>query len=257
MDDVYAPALQDEELLPYVLDREALSRDAGRSIGQDETCQRPLVRLLLAMKAKDSLLYEHSLRVLHFTHHLAQALPLPEAEVTTIELAALFHDVGKLAISDELLYKASGLTHLEREHIRRHPAYGALILSQARLLNKVAFLVYHHHERWDGSGYPSRLRGETIPFGSRMIAIADAFAAMTSHRVYQTTYTPAEGLEELCRCAGTQFDPVLVDRFCASLEADFPDKQRTEAGRGTGVSITQQLPPSALRHDSTRSILRT
>jgi putative nucleotidyltransferase with HDIG domain len=179
-----------------------------------------LSTLILTLKVKDPQLYEHSCRVQQFTHRLAQALRLPQEDAVMIELAGLFHDIGKISIDNDLLQKASYLTRQEFEDIKQHAARGAQIISQVKMLKRVVPMVRHHHERWDGQGYPAGLRGEAIPFGARMIAIADAFEVMTSHRPYITARTPAQALEELRRCAGTQFDPILVDRFCSCLEAD-------------------------------------
>src|SRR6266699_3393577 len=164
-----------------------------------------LSTLILTLKVKDPQLYEHSCRVQQFTHRLAQALRLPQEDAVTIELAGL-------------LQKASYLIRQEFEDIKQDAARGAQIISQVKMLERAVPIVRHHHERWDGQGYPAGLRGEAIPFGARMIAIADAFEVMTSHRPYITTCTPAQALEELRRCAGTQFDPILVDRFCSCLE---------------------------------------
>jgi HD-GYP domain-containing protein (c-di-GMP phosphodiesterase class II) len=130
-----------------------------------------------------------------------------------IGLAAFFHDVGKLHIDDVLLRKASGLTPQEYEIIKNHPAYGAKILSQFKLIKNVIPSLYHHHERMDGKGYPDGLRGKAIPLGARIIAIADAFDVMTSHRSYQKSRTPTQAIEELYKHAGTQFDAELVELF--------------------------------------------
>ncbi|HLQ27968.1 MAG TPA: HD-GYP domain-containing protein [Ktedonobacteraceae bacterium] len=180
-----------------------------------------LSALVSALKAKDPQLYKHSYRVQHFTRHITHTLHLPEDEARTIKLAALFHDIGKIGTQDRILGKSSRLTKREFEKIKEHPLRGALILGQSELLNNVIPAVYCHHERWDGEGYPNGLQGESIPFGARIVAIADAFEAMTSsQRSYQIPRSPLEALEELRRCAGTQFDPTLVDIFCLSLEAD-------------------------------------
>jgi len=174
--------------------------------------------LTLTLWAKDPQLYEHCYRVQRITHYLTQALKLPQAEGITIELAGLLHDIGKIAIHNDVLQKPTCLTSEEFQDIKGHAARGAQILSHITMLDKVMPMIYHHHERWDGDGYPSGLRSEAIPFGARIVAIADAFEVMTSHRAYMTTCTPAQALEELRRCAGTQFDPVLVDRFCTALQ---------------------------------------
>lgn len=182
--------------------------------------------LTLTLKAKDPQLYEHCRRVQEITHFLTQALRLPQAESIAIELAGLFHDIGKISIPNDVLQKASYLTSQEFQDVKLHAVGGAQILSQIKMLDKVVPMVHHHHERWDGNGYPSGLQGEAIPFGARIVAIADAFEVMTSHRAYVITRTSAQALEELRRCAGTQFDPVLVARFCTSLE-DGLSKQET------------------------------
>lgn len=180
-----------------------------------------LSTLTLTLKVKDPQLYEHSCRVQQLIHHLAQALHLSQEEAIMIELAGLFHDIGKLSIHNDLLQKTACLTRQEFEDIKQHAAHGAQIIGQFKVLERAVPMVRYHHERWDGHGYPAGLRAEAIPFGARMIAIADAFDVMISHRSYITTHTPTQALEELRRCAGTQFDPILVDRFCSYLEAGY------------------------------------
>jgi len=175
--------------------------------------------LIPVLKSKDPQLHRHSLRV----HSLAlsfttSTLQLSEAESLKIGLAAFFHDIGKLNINDAILLKASGLTRQEYEIIKNHPAYGAEMLSQFKLIKSVIPPLYHHHERLDGRGYPDGLRGDTIPLGARIIAIVDAFEVMTSHRIYQKSRTPMQAYEELYEHAGTQFDAELVELFYKSLE---------------------------------------
>jgi len=171
------------------------------------------------LKAKDPQLHRHSLRV----HSLAlsfttSTLQLSEAESLKIGLAAFFHDIGKMNITDAILQKASGLSRQEYEIIKYHPAYGAEILSQFKLIKSVIPALYHHHERLDGKGYPEGLRGDDIPLGARIIAIVDAYEVMTSHRSYQKSRTPLQALEELFEHAGTQFDAELVALFYKFLE---------------------------------------
>jgi putative nucleotidyltransferase with HDIG domain len=172
----------------------------------------------LAMKAKDVELYQHSLRVqslaLAFT---TTVLHLPEAEAVMIGLAAFFHDLGKMKIRETLLHKATGLKRQEYESIQRHPAYGAHMLNQFKLIQNVVPLVYHHHEHLDGRGYPDGIRGAAIPLGARIIAIVDAFEVMTSGRFYQKSRTLQQACEELHVHAGTQFDAELVELFCKSF----------------------------------------
>jgi len=168
---------------------------------------------------KDPQLHRHSLRV----HSLALSfttttLQLSEAESLKIGLAAFFHDIGKMNINDAILQKASGLTRQEYQIIKNHPAYGAEIVNQFKLLKGVIPALYHHHERLDGKGYPEGLRGDSIPLGARIIAIVDAYEVMTSHRIYQKSRTPLQALEELYEHAGTQFDAELVALFYKFLE---------------------------------------
>jgi HD-GYP domain-containing protein (c-di-GMP phosphodiesterase class II) len=144
-------------------------------------------------------------------------LNLPEAEALTIGLGAFFHDLGKTNINEKILLKAEGLTRKEFEIIQGHPAYGANMLNQFKLIQNVLPLVYHHHERLDGKGYPDGIRGGAIPLGARIIAIVDAFEVMTSHRTYQKSRSPQKAFEELYEHAGTQFDTELVELFCNSF----------------------------------------
>ena len=173
--------------------------------------------LALALKAKDPQLYRHSYRVQYFASCLSNALGLPEDEKIAIELGALFHDIGKLAILDAILQKPSRLTRQEFAQIQQHPMHGAIILSQVSTLDQLATIAYYHHERWDGYGYPNHLRKETIPFSARIVSIADAFEVMISQRSYKKALTIHKAFMELRNCAGTQFDPELVNVFCAAI----------------------------------------
>ncbi len=190
---------------------------------QKQEFSEVMSKLTPVMKAKDAQLYRHSLRVQSLATSLTSNLDLPEDEVSTIELAAFFHDIGKMSINDKILYKASRLTRQEFEVIKGHPTHGAKMLSYGKMLKNVVPLVYHHHERWDGKGYPGGISGEAIPLGARIIAIVDAFEAMTSQRTYQNRRTPLQAMEELKKHAGTQFDAQLVEFFCRSLQITLPD----------------------------------
>jgi cyclic di-GMP phosphodiesterase len=196
---------------------------AGKHVERDHLYDGRSTPLLLALQAKDQQLYIHSQRVQQLTRYLTQLLHLVEEASMAFDLAALLHDIGKLVIRNKVLRKPSCLTQEEFEHIKQHPVYGALILCQVRMARDIVLPVYHHHEHWDGSGYPSGLRGRAIPLGARIVALADAFEAMTSARAYQALHSPFQALEELRRCAGTQFDPLLVDLFCTHLEAGLPN----------------------------------
>lgn len=197
--------------------------DAGAKFARNvrralhERFQNVFIQLTPRIKAKDVQLYTHSQRVLTLTLRMLRVLDFSREEVLAIALAAYFHDAGKLFIEDALLRKAAALTIDEYEMIQRHPAFGVDLLS-SYIPSQAAALsyVYHHHERWDGRGYPCSLEGDFIPLGARLIAVVDAYDAMTSERLYQARRMPYEALEELIRCAGTQFDPRLVRLFVLS-----------------------------------------
>ncbi len=176
-----------------------------------------LSMLLLRLRIKSAELYYHSLHVLHITYIFTRMLLLPKEISAVILLAALFHDVGKILVPNEILQKPSHLTEQEFEEIKKHCTHGTMMLLRLNSLREVAGMVFHHHERWDGRGYPLGLQGRAIPLGARIIAAADAFAVMTSQRTYRTPISPALALAELSRCAGSQFDPLLVEHFCANL----------------------------------------
>jgi HD-GYP domain-containing protein (c-di-GMP phosphodiesterase class II) len=148
----------------------------------------------------------------------AERLGLPASEVKRIGLAAELHDVGKTAIPDAILNKPGPLDTSEWEFMRQHTVIGERILLAAPSLAPTAELVRASHEAFDGSGYPDGLCGEAIPLGSRIIAACDAFDAMISERAYRAGMSVEDAIAELRRCAGTQFDPHVVDEFCAVTE---------------------------------------
>ena len=136
--------------------------------------------------------------------------------------AAELHDVGKIAVPDAILDKAGPLDPVEWSFMRRHPLIGERILLEAPALRPVARLVRSSHERWDGGGYPDGLRGDEIPLGARVVAVCDAFDAMTTERPYRGPVTHSDAIAELRRCAGTQFDPMVVEAFCKVIARERP-----------------------------------
>ena len=206
------PLAYNKHTLPG-LSRGKFERTLRRAL--NEQFHTLLDKLPAPMQVRFPQLYMHAQKTFALTLLMLRLLDVTEAEQTTIAMGAFFHDIGKLAIDDDLLNKPGPLTPQEYTIIKCHPAYGADILTTYTSLSDVALLAYHHHERWDGEGYPDGIAGEAIPLGARMIAIADAFDAMTSYRGYQVRRTPREALDELQRCAGTQFDPLLVQLFRA------------------------------------------
>lgn len=170
------------------------------------------------LESKDPYIREHSMRVTKYAVMLAKEIGLSPKEVEVIENTAQFHDIGKVGVSDTILQKPGELTSEEWEHMKRHPQIGYDIVEPLKVLHIALPGIRHHHERYDGYGYPDRLKGEEIPLSGRILAIADAYEALTSTRPYRKLKTPQEAVAELKNCAGTQFDPKLVELFLAALE---------------------------------------
>jgi diguanylate cyclase (GGDEF)-like protein len=174
--------------------------------------------LLTALAERDPGLRAHLHDVAELAAETARSFGLPPDEVEPIRQGAELHDVGKMAIPDAILNKPSQLDESEWEFIRRHTLVGERIINAAPALHRVATLVRASHENFDGTGYPDGLAGEEIPLGARIISVCDAFDAMTTNRPYRRAMSEQAAAAELRRCAGTQFDPDVVERFCRSLE---------------------------------------
>ncbi len=182
--------------------------------------------LAAAVDAKDHYTYGHSRRVNTYAVVLAESLGLPPDEVSRISTSALLHDIGKIGVPDRILNKKGELDAKEWEAIKSHPRLGANIVGNVHDLSPCVGSILYHHEKWDGSGYPEGLRGKSIPLGARILAVADAFAAMASIRPYRKALADDEALERLKQGAGSQFDPDLVDVFVQEVEAGLPRKYK-------------------------------
>ena len=174
--------------------------------------------ILAAVKAKDPFVQQHSLTVSRYCRRIAAQLGLNGDEANTLQTAALLHDVGKIGVPDEILKKVGPLSAEEYEVIKEHPVVGVEILEHTALLNRELPVVLCHHERYDGSGYPSGLVGEEIPLLARVLNVADALEAMLSHRRYKQPYSLDQAREELVRFRCRQFDPTVVDATLAWLD---------------------------------------
>jgi diguanylate cyclase (GGDEF)-like protein/putative nucleotidyltransferase with HDIG domain len=190
--------------------------------------------LALAIDSKDHYTQGHSQKVAAYAALLSDALGLREEDIGEIRLGALLHDIGKVAIPEEILGKRGPLNPDEWEKMKEHVVYGDRMLEPLQTISRIRKMVCHHHEMFDGSGYPEGLAGEQIPVGARIIAIADAYDTITSERIYKKARTPEAAFEELERCAGSQFDPELVRLFIDTVQhlpertlegSDIPAKQ--------------------------------
>jgi putative nucleotidyltransferase with HDIG domain len=169
------------------------------------------------VEAKDPYTSGHANRVEKFAVELAEAYHLPFDSVQNIKTASILHDIGKIGINDSILNKASKLTQEEYQEIMRHPSIGADIISKVDFLKDITTIVKHHHERFDGKGYPEGLSGDSIPIEAAILSIADSYDAMTSDRPYRKALTATEAFEELRKNAGTQFHPQLVETFISIM----------------------------------------
>src|SRR5438067_5343945 len=165
-----------------------------------------------ALDARDRYTESHSIRVSELAGRLGDHLELGDRECELIRTAGSLHDLGKIGVRDDILNKPGPLTEEEWEIMRRHPDLGADMIAQHSALAEVAPLVRHHHERWDGTGYPAGLRGDVIPFGARILSVADSFDTITGSRLYRKSLmTPIEGVEDISRRANQWYDPNVVD----------------------------------------------
>ncbi|MCD6253719.1 MAG: transporter substrate-binding domain-containing protein [Thermotogae bacterium] len=182
---------------------------------------KDLVRsLVILVELRDPYTKGHSERVAELASALAERLGLDRERVRRIYWAGLVHDVGKILVESSVLNKPGKLTNEERTQIEEHPVYGARVLEMVEGMEEIARIVLHHHEKWEGNGYPNGLRAEEIPLESRILAVVDAFDAMTSDRPYRKALSMEMAIEELRRCKGTQFDPVVVDAFIEMILSD-------------------------------------
>lgn len=177
--------------------------------------------LRYTVEAKDTYTRGHSDRVSEYSVLIGEKLGLPEDQIKTLRIGGLFHDIGKIGIPDSILLKPDKLSDDEYSQIKNHPSIGAHILGSAEIFKDIIPIVKHHHERYDGNGYPSRLKGEEIPYIARIAAVADTFDAMTSRRSYRGPIDIEHVKEEIKRCEGTQFDPQIAEVFLEILNNDY------------------------------------
>ena len=201
-----------------------MALDAGLRALQREFEQRttPLLDTIQALafviEAKDPYTRGHCEEVSWWATKIASQVGLPEAEIQDITLAAIVHDIGKISVPEEVLRKPTVLTEQEFETVKSHATWGSKILETLKEKG-IARIVRHHHERYDGNGYPDRLQGEEIPLGARILAVAESFHCMVRGSSYKNPCTVSEALTELGRCSGTQLDPRVVTALRDWLES--------------------------------------
>jgi HD-GYP domain-containing protein (c-di-GMP phosphodiesterase class II) len=174
--------------------------------------------LVSLVDLRDSYTGGHSTRVAAYTRSIGTQLGLEDRTLETIVLAASLHDIGKIGVPDYVLLKPGKLTEEEFEYIRKHSEFGWMVLRNLEGMEEASLMLLHHHERFGGGGYPGELAGEDIPFGARMIAVADAYDALTTDRPYRKGRSQEEALDEIRRHVNTQFDPSVVNAFLKSFE---------------------------------------
>ncbi len=209
---------------------------AGALADMEEFYLEMVKTLARAVDSKDSYTHEHSERASVKARRLAARLGVEEPAARYVEYAALLHDIGKIGIDEAILLKPGKLTPEEYEVMKKHPIIGHQILSPVKYLGPVAEMVLYHQEWYNGQGYPEGLSGDRIPIGARIVAVIDAWDAMTSDRPYRKALSRDIAISELKRGAGTQFDPMVVEAFLeieAGLEAE------------TAVRRNGKVPPSA------------
>ena len=177
--------------------------------------------LRYTVEAKDPYTRGHSDRVSEFSVLIGEKMGLSEAELKTLRIGGLFHDIGKIGIPDSILLKETKLSDDEYSEIKHHPSIGAHILSNATIFADIIPIVKYHHERFDGRGYPENLVGENIPLLARITSVADSFDAMSSRRTYRSSLEISIIIEEIRKNKGTQFDPKIADVFLDILENEY------------------------------------
>lgn len=226
--------------LKAVLERARMRRDAIQYRFVSPILDGVALALTAAIEARHLETGDHCRQLGHLGERIAKRLGLSEQERTTIRIGGYLHDIGKIGIADRILLKPGKLTDEEMAEMRRHSEIGATIVDTHESMRGIAQIVRHHHERWDGHGYPARLAGQNIPLGARIIAVVDSWSAMTSDRVYRDRMPEDQARAELRRCSGSQFDPLILEAFEADL-----DRANTLDDHSLVVLATGEAPTAA------------
>jgi len=230
-DDFVRKPYDEAELMARVRSVLRLARVTAEMVGAHGV----IAALANAVEAKDAPTELHCQRLAGFAHQLGMRAGLEPQDLKGLVFGALLHDIGKIGVSDTILTKAGPLTALEWDAMRQHPIIGERIAEPLASASRFAPIIRSHHERWDGQGYPDRLRGEQIPFGARIVGLVDAYDAIIHDRPYRAARTVGAALEEIRRLAGVQFDPELARLFVEIVERD------REEGRVPGIRGLEAL----------------
>jgi len=202
-----------------LLVRRILRDQVGLSTYRNETLFLNILAVMAkVLEAKDPNTRFHSEKVSMLASNIAREMHFTEEEVKRVSIAGILHDIGKMGVPEAILRKNGPLNPAERQQVERHPVIAAQILEPIEKLKSAVSYIRHHHERYDGAGYPDQLAGEMIPLGARILHVAEAFDSMVTKRSYSDTLQPDEALAEIQSCAGRQFDPHVVDALTAILK---------------------------------------
>jgi putative nucleotidyltransferase with HDIG domain len=214
-------AAKERQLERYAADlRETFKQERERAHQLRRSYMATVRALCNAVEARDAYTGKHAERVAAYGMAVARALDAPFADDPDVEFGFLLHDVGKVAVPDAILWKPEPLTSKERSLMEQHPVVGWDILREIDFLGEAKLVVRHHHERWDGTGYPDRLEGDRIPLAARVFAVADVLDALTTVRPYRAPSPLSEARDMIGDAAGTQFDPEVVDAFLSIPPAE-------------------------------------
>jgi putative nucleotidyltransferase with HDIG domain len=223
-------AQKEQQLERYAADlRETFKRERERRHELRRSYMATVRALCNAVEARDAYTGKHAERVAAYGMEIARVLDAPFADDPEVEFGFLLHDVGKVAVPDSILWKPEPLTPEERSLMERHPLVGWEILREIDFLGEAKLVVRHHHERWDGAGYPDGLAGDVIPLSARVFAVADVLDALTTVRPYRAPSTVIEARAMIEDSSGTHFDPEVVDAFL-EIPAERLEEIRVEVG---------------------------
>ncbi|HYG78864.1 MAG TPA: HD domain-containing phosphohydrolase [Pyrinomonadaceae bacterium] len=218
-------------------------------VSLEDAYRSTLKALTAALETRDAETHGHSERVVQFSLRLGRELGLSKSEMTALEFGSLLHDIGKIGVPDAILRKPAKLDEAEWEKMREHPTHGQSILRDIEFLEGAARVVAQHHEKWDGSGYPLGLQGRGIDLNARIFAVADAFDAMTSDRVYRRARSYEAAAAELDEWAGKQFDPQVVEAFHRVPPEDWEELRRLSVVKKQEKITLRQIVPRTLGSD--------